>query len=1646
MRISMALFINVFWVSLLGAQNVNISAEITAPSCAGFKNGIIELFVTDGQPPYQYKWDTGSNKANLFGIGSGDYEVTVTDANGDSNTKRFSVTDPMPLEVTIQVNTDFCSPSVQEYEAIVTGGTMPYRYEWSNGQTSSTLQTDQAGDYFLMVTDANGCGTNAYVKVPEPFSVEVVTTPTYCADFCDASARAAITGGTAPYTFLWNTGQTEQILESLEAGEYCVTVTDANGCIFEACGEATAPPAININIELDGTCDTSNVSAEVSISGGIEPYTIRLNGTRINDTNPFTITDLVAGQTYTINVTDANGCPKVRQITIPENPELVIEINKKDISCGTDTGGEASVDVLSGTAPYTYQWSNGATTATITDLDAGEYTVTVTDAEGCKGEKTVKINFLDGLNLELSAVDVTCANDENGRVNVVPSGGTEPYIYEWINTQTSEIVGTVGTIQNLSSGEYSVTVKDILGCEATGTVTVGIKNELALSAQLNESDNSATIIVEGGDEPYTYQWSHDAALNEPTATDLTPGVDYTVTVIDANGCPATITFMFPSGTPLNVNVATSNTCIGEANGAATVSISDGTEPYTIEWSNGETGNEIDDLEAGDYSVKVTDALGNTRTINFTIDAIELNLDFTTTPQGCIEGDGTATVDVEGGTAPYTYNWSNGVTTQTIEALTFGTYQVTVTDNNGCSISGEVNIEKKQITLEISKEDANCTDENSGQATVVASGGTAPYTYNWNNGAATATIENVSAGFYEVIVLDADGCEEAAFITIEQDENITVETNSTPTGCTTDDGTATVIPQNGNAPYTYVWSTGDNTATVEGLGFGTYGVTVVDANGCSGEGEITVERTLISLDVNITNAGCEGEATGSATVLPTGGNEPYTYAWSNGATTQTIENLQPGFYEITVIDNKGCEEAAFANIEKESITLSTTSENISCSGGTLGSAAITGIEGGLAPYTYEWSNGIEGDSVITDLEVGTYTVIVKDSFGCSAEANFTITQDSDVEINTTVTNTICEQENGTALAIPTTGTAPFTYEWSNGSTQSIITGTAAGTYSVTITDDVGCQGEATVTIETENPLSVTATPTNASCEGVDNGNAFLTVEGATGELSYEWSNNETSANIENLAPGDYNWTVTDSNGCTQDGIVSIGQDEAIDVNIEVSEACSGQPVNIFIENNEANDTLNYVWTPSNLFQVGTDTTATPVFIGTEDVEVSVLITNQIGCTETQSVSIEFSENTSPDVSNITYEESCLGLIVNFNATAAIEGYTWDFGDATTTADTANVLNPTYTYPEIGTYTVTLFPSENSVCASPATFEVEVTGSEPLTFEVDGNTTICGDSTTTLSVNDAALTSTKWFLGETLVDSTQSFTAEAGEYKVIIQNEEGCMGEKTVIVEDRSINIAFEENYAACVGDPTQLILENLNEEDILIFDWQTESSNAEISNSSDENPIVTISETTTFSATITNQFGCSFSKDIVVEAGEVPTIDDVISSKDTINLGESVDLDITGAGGDYLYEWTEGGNTLDDITDPNPKATPNVEGINEYVVKITSLDGCEIEDRVAVIVLDLPCEEPYIYVPNVFTPNNDGINDVLYVRGFNIDEMHFVVYNRWGEIVFETRDKSKGWDGRFNGSIAEGRVFGYILEVRCTGGQQKVFKGNVTLLR
>src|SRR5690606_24657469 len=347
-------------------------------------------------------------------------------------------------------------------------------------------------------------------------------------------------------------------------------------------------------------------------------------------------------------------------------------------------------------------------------------------------------------------------------------------------------------------------------------------------------------------------------------------------------------------------------CDENGTGALWVNIEQGTEPYTYLWSTGATTARIENLAAGEYTVTVKDAAGKELNLSGTINAPEaLELTGALTHEGCGNGNGGIDLTVAGGTAPYTYTWSNDQTSEDLADLHAGVYSVTVTDANGCSATQSFEIlNQQQLAITTQVTPPACGHTN-GSIDVTVSGGAEPYTYAWSNGATTKDLADVGPGNYKVTVTDANGCSAERLLNVKENNTLKLSWAATQTSCQ-DDGSGAIdlTVQGGTAPYTYQWSNGQTTEDISGLTAGIYDITVKDAAGCEVTGRVSVSKKSFVVNDNITQPACDGSFGGTIELFPGTFGETYMYEWSNGATTSSISDLEPGIYEVTVTDGTG----------------------------------------------------------------------------------------------------------------------------------------------------------------------------------------------------------------------------------------------------------------------------------------------------------------------------------------------------------------------------------------------------------------------------------------------------------------------------------------------------------------------------------------------------------------------------------------------------------------------------------------------------------------------------------------------------------------------------------------------------------------------
>lgn len=561
---------------------------------------------------------------------------------------------------------------------------------------------------------------------------------------------------------------------------------------------------------------------------------------------------------------------------------------------------------------------------------------------------------------------------------------------------------------------------------------------------------------------------------------------------------------------------------------------------------------------GSYNVKliVYDNLGSGDSITkFGYITIGNNINLTATyvPVTCFN-NGEVTVSANGGTAPYTYQWANGQTTATATGLSayhaqFG-IGVTVTDAMGCT-HAQVFAPPYTPTLNVSATVStapSCGGGTNGEITLSVGGGSAPYEFSLdgNTWQTTNVFSGLSAGDIGYFIRDNNGCMIHDTVTVSEPTFAVTLGLTTPITCDgLADGIITSAVSGGNVPYTYYWlrpqapgppppPPGPGDYFLDQVDSGFYSITVVDANGCTGQSSIYVSDPDPIMPYGmVTDATCPTCADGIIDVAPSGGTGLYTYAWSNGATTTTVNNLLPGVYTVTVTDVNGCTGIRSFDVNPGCHHAFTPlATNPTCYTWTNGTISITPDTTLHMPWTYNWSNG-STNSNLSWLPAGNYNLTITDTTGCASVHSFTLTHPDSLLVTASVTNTSCSGCNDGAIDLTVVGgTPPYSYMWVTGATTEDIINAVIGTYTVTVTDDNGCQTQAAPTVLSNTTCNLTVSLGNdtALCFGALS--LVPNISNATNPpFTYVWSTGETAFNITVFNGGVYSVTVTDGIGCT-----------------------------------------------------------------------------------------------------------------------------------------------------------------------------------------------------------------------------------------------------------------------------------------------------------------------------------------------------------------------------------------------------------------------------------------------------------------------------------------------------------------------------------
>ncbi len=1298
----------------------DIDIELTIINASCCDGGEAVLTVNGGSGPYTYDWNPSvSTTDGIWDVAPGAYSVTVTDAQGctatdlaiignDCNCPDIYAADTLffPAGPDISVCTPIPFLDNSAYEIILNGS--PYVLPVKACDVDSLVSyayfvlfgQGAAGPYHIDSWTVGGNVFSGTVNDMNDLADSMNVWDPTGAWFNDPMF-SSITGGNASAGYgpivathiasgVESTMQTNFTGVALgfeidvpdEKGYQTLIINDKETCCSDTvviCIEATCDLAIDLS-HLDANCNT-NGGIWVDITGGTGPFDVNwagpISGSGSVFGSNYEILDAPEGS-YTITVIDANKCVVSDNVYIDDaGSDLVLTATGSDASCGLN--GAIWLDIAGGSGPYSIAWTGGGTAATatnsyeITGLGMGVYNITITDTNGCIDNALVTIND-GGSNINISSVPVNANCDTPGSVAISIAGGTAPFLVDIAGPVPSNSTSTTNTYSanNLTTGNYTVVVKDSNGCKGTHTFVIGdVGSNIIVQANAPNAGcgdlGYIDLSLAGGVTPYTISWTGatngngNSASNNFTIPNLNVG-QYNIMVMDANGCSTQITAVINgSGGNLAATIIGSNGACGTT-GSFTVNVSSGDPDFTITWNGASPGSTttqqnntvISDLASGNYSIQIEDANGCTYHKN-----IEIN------------------------------NAGN--------SLSIG-----VTGTNGiCGQGGEIAVGIVGGSPEYA----------------VTLSGPSPATQTTSN--STLIFDNLSDGAYTIEVEDMDNCVDTEYITIDNSVS-TLNVSATATYGSCGQTPNIILNISGGTPdYTVDWSgpetgtttTNNSTMNIEDLSDGTYSITVSDSNGCSSTQSIDI-NTLPGISLNVTASDAACSVSGNLWISITGGTPVYTIDWSgpNGAgsvfntsnVNETINNLAAGTYVVVVTDNNGCNDVQTVTVNGGSGNLdaSIMPSNSYCS---IGGGIWLNVFSGTAPYTIDWSGPHTGTYTtsnnlydISQLSPGTYSVTLTDATSCSIVKVLNIDENGIAgwDFEGTVIDASCNGAGSINLVFAE-GTPDYTIAWTGASNGSQISNTnthtlgnlSPGTYEITVTEGNGCASRSksfTVGGSATNAGFTTAT-TNASCGAAGSITLNFTA-GTSGQLinwtgSANGSATATGSNfvISNLLPGSYSVNVNSGDGCSSNETVIVGGSFALDVNSSSNNGSCGNDdgsINININSGNPDYTISWSGPVSNSVSTGSNTYN---ITGLPSGNYSITIADA-DCQEVINQTISNSDG-SPYAS-FGYEGSNVNISFNNNSSSGT--YFWDFGDG----EISNAISPIHNFCEEGTYTVCL----------------------------------------------------------------------------------------------------------------------------------------------------------------------------------------------------------------------------------------------------------------------------------------------------------------------------------------------------------------------
>ena len=1169
-------------------------------SCYGLNDGFAYLDNLTGVSPYTFLWSTGFTGDSIAGLAPGNYSVTVTDSNSDTQSHSFYIYQPDSISFTYII-TPVSAPGNNDGAISITTptGGGPYSYQWSNWGSYPSITLLSAGTYSLTLTNTYGCAFQTFEVGLQTSNITATSSITdiLCNGDCTGTIDLTVSGGNTPYSFNWSNGDTTADLFNLCAGNYSVTVSDFNLDTFSLSFDILQPGPISISSII--TNETYNPGGDgaidLTVTGGDSPYSFAWSNGAVTED----ISSLSQG-TYSLTITDANSCTETESFEVD-----LVYFYANIFHANSPVFNDGYIKLFGGgplTTPISFNWSNGASTKNIFNLTPGIYIVTYTDAINQSGTQSFEVGVTNNnypfpwfvtTSTFVHTIQIPGGNAVTVKGQNLLPGDQVGVFYDslgyWacggsiIWTGSAQTLTVYGDVGGNSGFEANEQFRFLIRSQLFGYDFIASPAYELSGTYLNDSTftngGSSGVLSLVGENLILQSALLSKGLNNfyidhppvnPNAIDLFSTVVTSVKIVKSfnggliywpqyglntigsmqtgilyqTGMYFTDVVQFPcilSNTAL-YQIKT-NTCYNVPDGFIEINASFGLPPYTYSWNTGATANTITNIPPNtNYSVTVTDALLAQQSLNLTsgpgneYPIVNFNITNATSTVG-----GSAEANVFW---PYGYyvSWSTGSTTNMIINQPAGTYNLTIENSLGCMFDTTVTINSATFNVDFLKADISCFGMNDGSAWLDNLNGVSPYSFLWSTGATVDSIFGLSQGNYSVTIIDNTPDTVMLLTNIINPTEIEISHIITDnTG--TNNGAVDITVWGGTPPYSFIWSNGATTEDIANLPNGFYSLTIEDANSCPLSDGFIVSNPpppAFSSTAIVTHIDCYGDCDGAIDLTVTGGYTPYTYSWSNGATTQDLTNMCSGIYQVTVSDFYLDSQSLNIGISQPPPIYITPSVTPATSVGAIDGAIDLTVQGGNSPYTFAWSTGATTED-ISGLSAGTYYLSIFDNDLCSYIDTLVVDY-LVLSINESVTDPTCYGNcNGQINLTIINGTPPYSTLWAGGETNQSLTNVCAGYYPVTVTDAASGIVIGGITVLEPDSFSLVPTIINENLTAGILGSINLNVSGGTSPYNYAWSNGATTEDISFLLQGTYFITLSDANLCFVIDSFIVGQD-------------------------------------------------------------------------------------------------------------------------------------------------------------------------------------------------------------------------------------------------------------------------------------------------------------------------------------------------------------------------------------------------------------------------------------------------------------------------------------------------------------------------